>query len=704
MLKAKNIDVGGDTNQPAYMHRAIVFRRDLEKENTQGIKLWDIPVGIRHNELKIELENLFVGITARELMPRVEKLGAKTCYFPRTRNYRRRGKLLFPSLQKNKKTLCLANENFSIKIVDIKTKTCHRCQSDEHLVTNCPRTERDNKFKEKNVERPPPEEVKERVKQHLQQWTGKDKVVLDNMNNFWMKNFEPKTTILEQIYDLVLRGITCDEIWEHIRMCNNKLQARYIPEEWSKGNIVLIPKPKDREGQLEITRPITLMETMCKFFTIIINTRLAKKTKFLILTTMLGCRETYFIPNTYSEQHHGRGQGKKKKHQQQHQQEDYVIFNLSQHRCQRASENATDVETICYQKYLWNTHPSNKRSTKIQHKIPLYNLLAEFLIKECTKNYSLELSNIPSDYLKLIISIKDDVGKNNEKWNELITWFSKKNQVPKHIEKGKLQKVLKQKCDKLYENGSFKIKLTKLQKDNLIKSTRQIDGLVKNIRCFINSGYIVNQNNQTSIHLENVNNSNALLQVTKAVNEYYFHLVDKNNEIHRTSILSALTMQNHQICVNNLLCNLVPLSNNINKFIQENYGNVYMKLKQLSWNPFVLKFFGIFSIIVIAINFNTISDYHWDENNTPNCLYCLVSLGDFRDGELYFSQLHTLVPLQPDNFHNIMDIDDAELIKTLYDNKNLNTKKTKLTKIQDFQQRYQILILIKIEIKFRLKL
>ncbi|CAG8641804.1 8020_t:CDS:2 [Paraglomus brasilianum] len=50
---------------------------------------------------------------------------------------------------------------------------------------------------------------------------------------------------------------------------------------------------------------------------------------------------------------------------------------------------------------------------------------------------------------------------------------------------------------------------------------------------------------------------------------------------------------------------------------------------------------------MIAINFNTISDYHWDEHDDPNSLCCLVALGDFDGGELCFPQLQIVIPLRP---------------------------------------------------------
>ena len=72
---------------------------------------------------------------------------------------------------------------------------------------------------------------------------------------------------------------------------------------------------------------------------------------------------------------------------------------------------------------------------------------------------------------------------------------------------------------------------------------------------------------------------------------------------------------------------------------------MYEKLSELKWGPFAPKSFGIFPIIVI--NFNTISDYHWDEHDEPNSLCCLVTLGDFDGGQLCFPQLQIVIPLRP---------------------------------------------------------
>jgi len=101
--------------------------------------------------------NLPVGITARELTSHIAHLGAKTCYFSRTRNYRRRGEAIISFASEEEKNNALKavweKGNFDVKIIDIETKTCHRCHSNEHLVASCPRTIRDNEFRQKNNER-----------------------------------------------------------------------------------------------------------------------------------------------------------------------------------------------------------------------------------------------------------------------------------------------------------------------------------------------------------------------------------------------------------------------------------------------------------------------------------------------------------------------------------------------------------------------
>ncbi|KAF0386848.1 calnexin independence factor cif1 [Gigaspora margarita] len=100
----------------------------------------------------------------------------------------------------------------------------------------------------------------------------------------------------------------------------------------------------------------------------------------------------------------------------------------------------------------------------------------------------------------------------------------------------------------------------------------------------------------------------------------------------------------HQECVNILLSNFGPLSTSVNEFVRKFYENLYEKLEKLVWGPFAPRPFGIFPMI--AINYNTTSDYHWDKHDKPNSLCCLVALREFEGGELCFPQLQIGVPLQ----------------------------------------------------------
>ncbi|RHZ43725.1 hypothetical protein Glove_879g2 [Diversispora epigaea] len=281
------------------------------------------------------------------------------------------------------------------------------------------------------------------------------------------------------------------------------------------------------------------------------------------------------------------------------------------------------------------------------------------------------------------------------------------------------------KWDILLEDGSFEIdNKLHIKLFNMIdlaqgkyRSTRlESFTYPKSAHCLINPGCIVNQNNQTLIHLENIDDTNILLHTTNAVNTYYYYMV--NDEKHRsksfwrdltehygayrlytdlpyTSSDSASSHNtDHQSCVDELIHSLVPLLNFVNKFIQDNYN---------------------------TINYNIVSNYHWDLSDASNCLCCLIPLGNFQGRDLYFPQLHVRVPLQPgqvvafdshnlfhgnlpliseirhsivyfvhqnffhkeDNYSN-MEIENVKLTKSLHDNKNLN-KRILLSEPVDFQ-------------------
>ncbi|RHZ49680.1 hypothetical protein Glove_518g12 [Diversispora epigaea] len=349
-----------------------------------------------------------------------------------------------------------------------------------------------------------------------------------------------------------------------------------------------------------------------------------------------------------------------------------------------ACNEASLQEKSYYEKYLWKSQslePTDKISTRPQNQLHLYYLLAGVLIREYG---SFEIDN------KLHIKSSD-----------------------------------------MIDLAQGKYRSTRLESFTYPKSAH----------CLVNPGCIVNRNNQTLIHLENIDDTNILLHTTNAVNTYYYHIV--NDEKHRSKLFwrnltehygayrlytdlpytssNSASSHNtdHQSCVDELIRSLVPLSNFVNKFIQDNYNSMYLKLKNLSLGPFALRSFGIFPMI--AINYNIVSNYHWDLSDASNCLCCLIPLGNFQGGDLYFPQLHVRVPLQPgqvvafdshhllhsnlplisgirhnivyfvhqnffykeDNYSN-MEIENVKLTKSLHDNKNLN-KRILLSEPVNFQ-------------------
>ncbi|RHZ80903.1 hypothetical protein Glove_130g203 [Diversispora epigaea] len=223
MNTAKKINISADTTKPSYMHRAVIFKRNLQRNIMHGIKLWDISIGMKYKELVFEISSTFgdiermnlrtndmwqsaviifkeknnaekilenwniiisddsplnftaemlksrrkftakviglsIGITARELIPTIEKVKAKTCYFPKTRtSYRHKGETIVSFVSHEARNTALntswndENITTTIKVVDFTTKTCHRYYSIEHLISNCPLTKRDAEFKEKKA-------------------------------------------------------------------------------------------------------------------------------------------------------------------------------------------------------------------------------------------------------------------------------------------------------------------------------------------------------------------------------------------------------------------------------------------------------------------------------------------------------------------------------------------------------------------------
>ncbi|KAF0420317.1 calnexin independence factor cif1 [Gigaspora margarita] len=299
---------------------------------------------------------------------------------------------------------------------------------------------------------------------------------------------------------------------------------------------------------------------------------------------------------------------------------DDIIFDPSRHRIQFATRKISTKDSIYYLEKEWTSIPlcsSNQVSSKknqTRHDILARELLIETLIREAksSNGNSLELLEILSNFLSFIytdIIRETDIGIESSSSNTT---------------------------------------------NNRFGSTQ----------AYNRTEYITDLSNQTLVHLEQLNNDNAIIFATNAVNNYYFHTLEhpshRSDEFWtnfiehfgaytRNNLLpftSSNTTSTHNIdyheCVNKLLQGLKPLSDYVNQFLQDYYKNLYIKLSKLSWGPFAPKPFGVFPMI--AINFNTTSDYHWDEHNKTNSLCVLVALGDYEGGELCFPQLQMNFP------------------------------------------------------------
>ncbi|CAG8623448.1 9658_t:CDS:2, partial [Diversispora eburnea] len=195
MNKEKIYDVDRHANKLTYMYRAEIFKRNPDKEMQYSVKLWDVLLGFRNKDIKQELELKFEKRSAQKLLanwsiiigkgslrviqldqtidnlklrgqyvtriislpnditarwPHIEKLETKTCYFSRTKNYRKKSEAIisFQEEEACENTCNVVWEgcDLNIRIVNIQTKTCH-------CYINCPCRTQDHEYKNKVTER-----------------------------------------------------------------------------------------------------------------------------------------------------------------------------------------------------------------------------------------------------------------------------------------------------------------------------------------------------------------------------------------------------------------------------------------------------------------------------------------------------------------------------------------------------------------------
>ncbi|CAG8620279.1 2438_t:CDS:2, partial [Racocetra persica] len=358
---------------------------------------------------------------------------------------------------------------------------------------------------------------------------------------------------------------------------------------------------------------------------------------------------------------------------------------------------ALTINDITFDPNRWKSIPLGpsdriaSKGVKSREKVFAEELLIETLVREAVLVNRVELSEILPNFLALInneiikvnyvTQVKSKTKNLNEQlWLSLGQWLG----MEEPLTRSDIRQHLQYKWKKLkhaieirnyieLQNSSNIITscISRKEKTQMIISARgnlrSLKGLVQ-FQYIVKPEYVTDMDGRTLIHLALLNNPKAVIQATDAVNYYYFHTL--NNPSHHSDEFwknfiehfGAYTRNNlllftssntasshnvaHQECVDILLRKLGPLSTSVNEFVQEFYGNLYEKLEKLVWGPFAPRLFGIFPMI--AINYNTTSDYHWDEHDEPNSLCCLVALGEFEGGELCFPQLQIIVPLQPE--------------------------------------------------------
>ncbi|KAF0434161.1 calnexin independence factor cif1 [Gigaspora margarita] len=340
-----------------------------------------------------------------------------------------------------------------------------------------------------------------------------------------------------------------------------------------------------------------------------------------------------------------------------------ITFDLSQHRIQSATRELSAIDNIYYLEREWRSIPlcpSDRisfKKNKIHHNISAKDLLIETLLREASaSNNSINLPEIPPDFLSLVYSdiIKEkngvkgplDIDTNNKRlWIAFGQWLGlrrskgplKRKHVRKHL--GLLWKKLHHAYVELQNFfDTATIRKSQKEKTQLIvlarNNNKSLDKLVQLEHIF---------EPKCITDLENPSHQSKGFW-TNFIE--HFGAYTRNNLLLFTSS-NTVSMHNinHHECISKLFRGLRKLSESINRFLQEYYVDLYMKLSKLSWGPFAPRAFGVFPMI--AINFNTISNYHWDNYDEPNSLCVLVALGDFEGGELCFSQLQVVVHLWP---------------------------------------------------------
>ncbi|PKY45328.1 hypothetical protein RhiirA4_401076 [Rhizophagus irregularis] len=425
------------------------------------------------------------------------------------------------------------------------------------------------------------------------------------------------------------------------------------------------------------------------------------------------------------------------------------VSSSPSHRTQGGSRDLSTSDIVRYMKNEWSSVPlcafcrisSNVTTISIMKDISVMDLLIECLIRESrqSKNNN-EIPEIPLEFYNLAKSITEStndqlMNNNKDMWIKFGQWLELKKPISKsdvhqHLKSQwkRLSHAAEIRNSKVLEISKEILEIEKkkstINKKKMIVSAQ--DNNIKNFRYVTNSECIVDGCGKTLVHLDGLDDFNAVIEATKAINSYYFHMLD--NPIHRsrsfwknlaerfgafisygdlpytTSDTASSHNIDHQNCVNDLLFALQPISNSVNRFVNKYYEHYYTKLSKLTMGPFSL-----------MVTLSLLLGYG---------LCFLVALGDFEGGELCFPQLQILVKLKPgqivafpsylllhgnlpiirgirfsivyfvhanflskkfEDFHKNNDNDTIIKIQDLYNSQGHNPKRISLKKAQQFQ-------------------
>ena len=115
-------------------------RQEIEERNRNTVKLTDLPFGT----------------TAYDIKSLLDKVKAKTCFIPRTRNQYGRARYAYVTLADEESCVKLLNNEIQGVVnettlfwVAQEVKTCHKCGGMDHLVIDCKEKKEHDEFKER---------------------------------------------------------------------------------------------------------------------------------------------------------------------------------------------------------------------------------------------------------------------------------------------------------------------------------------------------------------------------------------------------------------------------------------------------------------------------------------------------------------------------------------------------------------------------